>query len=288
MGKAARFACIFLPMIATLVSLFCCLSLLVAGTNKSIGALNVMYHYKVDTREIKIGAKDLKLQDFYNSYMWNYCDGSVKGSNYEVENCQKAKSNYAFNIEQVIDDKVDKNVVPDTNVIKNAQKAVTTLTKFMTACYVLGFIATCVTFVVGWFGLLSRWGSCVTTIFADVAFLFLLVASSCATAISYSLKGAFNKAYDEWGLKIIVGQKFMSVTWFCVAAALAASIFWTMSMCCCSGRTSAVMNNKKRAGTKAEHTGGYQRVASPYTGSTSSVPMQPYGARPGMEPMRHN
>ena len=57
---------------------------------------------------------------------------------------------------------------PDS--VKKVSKAVSAASKVMMAMYVLGTVSTIITFAVGWFGLLSRWGSCVTTIFADVRF----------------------------------------------------------------------------------------------------------------------
>lgn len=86
----------------------------------------------------------------------------------------------------------------------------------------------------------------------------------------------------------------MQITWLATAFAFGSALFWFMSMCCCSGRTSRVMGDtgKKRGGaTKIERTPyTYERVASPYIGgseSKTSVPMQPYGQTPAYEPMRH-
>jgi hypothetical protein len=112
-------------------------------------------------------ASELGLKNFYTSYLWNYCDGNNTGSNDE---CEKTKIGYAFNIENIIADDSQKNITfPDS--VKKVQKAINVVSKFMAACYVLAGVATAVTFLVGWFGLLSRWGSCVTTIFADVSFI---------------------------------------------------------------------------------------------------------------------
>lgn len=121
----------------------------------------------------KRDVKDTSLQDFYSSYLWTYCYGEVEGKkgdeDYETKGCSKTTAGYSFNIEKIIDDGVgDPSKVNFPENVKDVQNGVDTVSKFMTACYVLGFVATVVTSVIGWFGLLSRWGSCVTTIFADV------------------------------------------------------------------------------------------------------------------------
>ena len=105
-------------------------------------------------------------------------------------------------------------------------------------------------------------------------------------------------AFNNNSLHVVaeVGQNWISATWVATVFSFAASVFWMMSMCCCSGRTSKVMGtDKKGKGTKAEHTPyTYQRVESPtaYKGhGESGTPMLPFhAAQPkpaGFEPMRH-
>jgi hypothetical protein len=114
-------------------------------------------------------AKDLGLEDFYVSYLWNYCSGSIddKANLWKIDKCSDTTSGFSFDIEQIVQKEANK-AITFPEPVQKVQKAVNIVTKFMNACYVLGAIATAVTFLIGWFGLLSRWGSCVTTIFADV------------------------------------------------------------------------------------------------------------------------
>jgi len=312
MGKAARFACIILPMLTTLASLLCCLAVLLAGTNKSIKGLNTLYLVKLDTRNIadpqhldlipgvKFDNKfvdtgvtisqELDLQDFYATYLWNYCEGKIEGKNWYWESCAKPSFSYTFDIEKIVDSETSKdNQISFPDSVKKVQKGINGVSKFMVACYVLGFVASDMTFIVGWFGLLSRWGSCVTTIFANVAFLFLLIGSCCATGLTYGLKGAFNKAFDEFGVEAFVGNNFMVATWASTGLAFVACLFWLMSTCCCSGKTSKVMDKKGKGRTKVERAPyTYERVASPYLGTSGPTPVsQPHGVQPGFEPLRH-
>ena len=47
MGKAGRFACIFVPMALTLASLICIILVGLGGTNKSSSTLSNLYFFKV-------------------------------------------------------------------------------------------------------------------------------------------------------------------------------------------------------------------------------------------------
>jgi len=113
-------------------------------------------------------AKELGMSDFYTSYMWNYCSGNVTSDNWwPIQRCTASKSGYTFNVEAIVDAEAKKKIeFPES--VKKVQKAINLVQKFMAACYVLGAVATGGCFIVGWFGLLSRWGSCITTIIADV------------------------------------------------------------------------------------------------------------------------
>lgn len=318
MGKLGRFACILTPMLCTLASLVATVLLLIGGTKTNL--LPSMYQFRLDVRRINLqgsldvipgalnvnistgvtqaNAQELGLSDFYTSHMWNYCSGNVtSGGSWGIQRCTAAKSGYTFDVESIVDAESTREITfPDS--VKKVQKGINIIQKIMAACYVLGAVSTGACFIVGWFGLLSRWGSCITTIIADAAFLFILAGSICSTALSYSLKSAFNKAFDSFGVSCTIGSQWQSATWAATVFALAASVFWMMSTCCCSGRTSKVMGQREPKGKgamKAERNPyTYERVASPYIGQTGgethqNVPMQPFGAhhKQGFEPMRH-
>lgn len=182
----------------------------------------------------------------------------------------------------------------------------------MISAYILGLITTTATFAVGWFGLISRWGSCVTTILADVwfsappnllvsntnvknpqiAFFFLLTASIISTALYYSMREAYNKALGAFSVYASTNMQMYNATWLAVAFSLAASVFWMLSTCCCSGRRARVMGTE-HGPNKAVNTGsrgqGYERIAAPYMGGSSSVPMTDVKKQAvGYEPYRHS
>ena len=123
--------------------------------------------------------EELGLEDFYTIHLWNYCSGDYVedgGKNkWKTTECTKPSAKYHFDIIEIfqIEAKenggsgIDDEDLPDSVVKVN--KAIKTVSGVMIGMYACGILTTFVTFLVGWFGLLSRWGSCVTTIFADVS-----------------------------------------------------------------------------------------------------------------------
>lgn len=350
MGKAARFACIFVPMLCTLASLIIIIVLGLAGTNNgSMKLLSDCYLFRIDARELRIPGnpqsavekvgenledaaqnaaenvgdsiaenaqnvgdrlldaagldkllkrtdQPVDVEDFYSIFLWSYCWGDVeKDDSWETKECKKPKFlSYKFDIQQIMNDhdENDKDEFQVPQELKDAQPFADAMFKAMGVCYALGALATAVTFVIGWFGLLSRWGSCVTLIFADAAFFFILAGSIMSTVISYSFD-KFSDTWNEYGMKIAVGPRFVPATWVLTIFSLAAALFWLFSTCCCSGRRQKVMQSdtKKRGSLLPMQNApyNYERVASPY--QPANVPLQPYGNSgkgAALEPMRHH
>lgn len=131
----------------------------------------------IDDSLLKTGFTDgekLGLDDFYTAYLWNYCSGNVTDGNWKITECAKPKTSFYFNVYEIF--KLDsdangkagltENDIPSS--VQKVDKAIKAVSNVMVALYCLGLVSLAVTFIVGWFGLLSRWGSCVTTIFAGV------------------------------------------------------------------------------------------------------------------------
>jgi hypothetical protein len=107
--------------------------------------------------------------------MWNFCSGDVDRKNkWNINECTHPKAGYTFDVADIVQSDARRSI-RFPNEVQKVQKAINVVSKFMAACYVIGAAATIITFFVGWFGLLSRWGSCVTTIFADVSFCFVVL-----------------------------------------------------------------------------------------------------------------
>jgi hypothetical protein len=93
----------------------------------------------------------------------------------------------------------------------------------------------------------------------------------------------------QYNINSGLGKNMLIVVWFGVALSIAANLFWTISICCCSGASA----HKKTVVEKTPYT--YERVASPYMGASahagSAHQMHPVGGHgnsgQAFEPMRH-
>lgn len=207
------------------------------------------------------------LKDFYTIGLWGYCDGNInKDDKYNVTECSKPKSMFWFNplevwnleetgLENALPDGVDKTL----NIYKN-------VSKWMFIAYIIAFIATVVELVVGIFAICSRWGSCVTTLVAIVAFLFTAAASATSTALFAVIAGVFSDKLKTAGITGDMGKNMYVATWLAAAFSLAAALFWMISTCCCSGRSP--YNHRNRDSTR-----GVTAEKAPYT----YEPLGPYG-----------
>jgi len=90
----------------------------------------------------------------------------------------------------------------------------------------------------------------------------------------------------EYQIKFTLGTRILSVEWIAVAFSLAASLFWTISICCCSGKSSRKdRKSQEPAGYSAYApfgNRGYAPIQEPHHQRGNSNPYVPPPA-PGME-----
>ncbi|KAI9825844.1 MAG: hypothetical protein M1832_000785 [Thelocarpon impressellum] len=321
MGKAGRFACIFVPFALTLASLICIILVGLGGTNKSDRNLSNLYFFRADTSGFQADAKldvipgtdldnkligqgladakkNLDLKDFYTVSLWGYCAGSgTTNTTRKVEECSKPRARYWFNFVEVwkINDTAIVNQFPKQ--LQTGLNTYKTVAGWMYVAYVIAFVSTLVELVFGLAAIFSRWGSLATTIASTVSSIFTLAASATATGLYLSLMGSFNSALKDYGVKSNLGHNMFVATWLAVAFSWGAGLFWMFSTCCCSGRSS---DGKAKRGTRFEKTPyTYERVGSPYlgphggakptsSGAGSSVPLHDMQAKnQAYEPYRH-
>lgn len=310
MGKAGRFACIFLPYLLTIGALVC-LVLVGLGSTKTSRPLNNIYFARVDLHDIEPGPIDLpdstfeniatalgqadgagKLEDFYTIGLWNHCWGKYDDGDYIVQECSERETKYWFDPIEVwglndeVDDLLPEKLTKGMDAYKNAAS-------WLFVAYVVAVVATAVQLLVGITAIFSRWGSFATTIFASVSAFFTLAASATATALYVILMGAISGGLKPFNIKATLGKDMFVITWFAVAFSLASGLFWLFSVCCCSGR-SPYSHDKRGRGTVAEKTPyTYERVESPYGGPSygggQAVPLNDMSANreTAYEPYRH-
>jgi SUR7/PalI family len=139
------------------------------------------------------------------------------------------------------------------------------------------------------------------------ATLFTILSALASTIIFSTLTAALNGSLKEYNIVTHLGTKMLAIDWLAAAFSIAASLFWFISICCCSGRS----NRKERRSAAAPATGsgfapfgnrGYQPIADDGVQHPSmygqqpgnrGMEMQDFGAGPykgrdtAYEPFRH-
>ncbi|KAJ5256626.1 hypothetical protein N7478_012730 [Penicillium angulare] len=304
MGKAGRVACIITPYLLTIATLICIIVVALGCTKSSSSTLSNLYFIRVDLRNIDNGTKtdseiedilnefhitsvnssevkdivdqlasneeDSEIKEFYDIGLWGYCDGDVRDGKFETTDCTKPKGDFYFDPISVwhLDSTSIKDEMPDDyNKIMKVYKAVS---KWMSVAYIIAIITTVIEILVGFFAICSRWGSCVTTLFAVTGFIFTTAASVTATVLFSVFKGSLTHTLEAYGIKLHMGKNIYVATWLAVAFSLASTIFWVFSVCCCSGRSPYNHSNKPRGrGLTAEK--------APYTYEALGAGAQPFG-----------
>jgi len=315
-------------MVLSIGSLICLLFVFTAGLTKNDQTLHSLYYIKTDTKnftstpEVLGGqsttlgsllgtlmgsASTNKLYDFYEIYLWNYCVGSTTNAVDTVQACTSRNFNFVFNPLQVwgLNGTTVQNEIP--GAINSAISAYTKGAHFMHIAYTIAFWTTVGTIVAGLFAICSRVGSCITTIVSGFATLFTILSALASTIIFSTLTAALNGSLKEYNIVTHLGTKMLAIDWLAAAFSIAASLFWFISICCCSGRS----GRKERRSTAAPATGsgfapfgnrGYQPIADDGVQHPSmygqqpgnrGMEMQDFGAGPykgrdtAYEPFRH-
>ena len=324
MGKLGRFACIFTPMVMTIISLVCLIIVATGGTNKNSHISNSLYFFRANTSDIQPGSDllgdlpdnpltdalenaagqvvsdALGIYDFYHVGLWNYCAGSFgtnsSGGKFDnVTYCSPRKSQYWFNPVDVWH--LNSSITNEffSSELKDGLNAYRETAKWMYVAYVVAVIATAVEILVGVSALFSRLGSLATTIVSTVSSIFTFGFALTATILYATLDGAFNNALKQYNIHGSLGHTIYVWTWLAAAFSLGAGFFWLISSCCCSGRSDRIKgykgSNYKRV---SDPQPGYQQPypahhAEGYGGQQNGVMMGNMGRQGGTayEPFRH-
>ena len=204
---------------------------------------------------------------------------------------------------------------------REAMDAYRKVATWMFLAYEISFWTTLATIVCGILAIFSRWGSFLTWLFSVVCLLFSLqhidmdrlltrgyvqvstfftVAAVLTSTILFgTVVGAFKTLLHPYHVQLSLGTHSLILNWLAVAFSVGATLFWLLSVCCCSGRSNPHHRSNKgglwqaeskgqgygdfrgRGGVRVEKTGGgYERVGSPVWGQGShggqEVPLQSY------------
>jgi len=316
MVQAGRVACIFTPFALSIATLVCLVLVFLGGTKEKNSSLGDLYFFKADlssfanassndlldiidlqastktlaTRTSSADStlaslladaqKDLKIEDFYTVYLWDYCSWS---GDTKYSYCSPKKAEFWFDpitVWGLNDTAGIESLIPKD--LKDALDTYRDVSKWMFIVYVLALAATAVELLVGITAMFSRWGSFFTTLISMLAFVFTLAASIIATILFSILSTAFNKEFKPYNITSSLGKSVFRTTWFAVAFSGLAAFFWFFSICCCSGHRHSPYKGRGDKGKRvmAEKTPyTYERVGSPYLGPQGgqNMPMHNLG-----------
>lgn len=261
---------------------------LVGGSSQNVTALD---------GALKAAKQALNMTDYYTIYLRGYCSWN---GNDEYANCSEPTTTSAFFFDPITVWGLN-NTGYNTSQILPASflDGLAAYKKGSQAMYYLFAIALAfdaATVLVGITAIFSRWGSLFTTIFADLASLVTVASAIAATVIFPIVSAAMNKELkDDYGIKTNVNSRGLILGWAAAALAIGAGFFWSLSVCCCSGR-SPYKGYREDRRTRAEKTPyTYERVGSPYMGprNDQSVPLNTFNINmnapsPNLAPQTHS
>lgn len=221
------------------------------------------------------------MTDYYTIYLRGYC---AWNGNDQYAYCSKPTTSQAFYFDPITVWGLDKTGYNVESILpQQFRDGLSAYHKGSTAMYWLfaaALVADVVTVLISISALFSRWGSLFTTIFADIATILTIGAALTASIMFPILTGALNtQLKDRYGIHTTVGTRALSLIWIAAAFAVGAGFFWTLSICCCSGRSPYKAYREDRRSTKVEKTPyTYERVGSPYLGprQDQSVPLSTF------------
>ncbi|KAF2085177.1 hypothetical protein K490DRAFT_47535 [Saccharata proteae CBS 121410] len=308
MGKVGRFACILTPMALSIASLICLLLVFLGDVNKNDSTLSDIYFMKANTSNFRSNfssitadlpssisseltsaleaSVDDDLKDWYTVGIWNYCSGSDNST--LPTYCSDRQASYYFNPISVwgLNGTLLDNEIPDS--LSKGIKLYGKVAKWMFAAYSVAFWLTVAEIIVGVFAICSRWGSFVTTIVSVGSTLFTIAASATSAALYGTVVGTFDSALKPYDIDASLGGRMQAITWLASAFSLASGLFWFLSMCCCSGKSSSPRNYSPTArGAGASSGSGLAGMFGGKTRKTVQVEKTPYTYERVNEPYSH-
>jgi SUR7/PalI family len=77
---------------------------------------------------------------------------------------------------------------------------------------------------------------------------FTIISALISTILYSTLVGAMTGFLKEYGISFSLGTHMLALEWIAVAFSLGASLFWTITICCCSGKSSRKNRDNQPSG----------------------------------------
>ncbi|KAL6863003.1 hypothetical protein ACO1O0_003246 [Amphichorda felina] len=331
--RAGRFVCVGLPIALTIGAIIAFMVATLSGI-----AHNNLYIFKVNLEGLKLDANtleavigdgiddlgnilnnkrherraltagDLNLGRKYEFTLWNYCE--IKDSK---RDCIDGEYNWASKHlrKDIIDEipKIGSKTIELPDEIDKAIDVFSTVTRYTEIAFIVALAVLGAELVLGIFSSCTRIMSCLTWLIGLAAIVLCIVAAGLATAMGAVVVGAIEAAAKEYGVRASLNTNFLACIWIGAAFAIAASLFWLFTICCCKpehgSRRSKGDDNEKLVssayypigGTANDHemtSAGYHNQFQPtygqdYTHAPSHYSGSRLGSRPEVsyEPYSH-
>ena len=216
-----------------------------------------------------ITAGDLGLANFYQVNLWGVCSGATVSTT----DCTTPKWDWASQMLNTtwldsIGASLGVNIKLPTEIVDGI-KAFNASIRWMQIIFVAALALLGLELVFGFFSSCSRLWSCLAYIAAGIATTVSTAAAIFATAVAATIVGLIKTSAELYGADADIGPKFLSLVWVAVAFAIAASLFWCFSACCCAN------SNRRESGTRFSDKGYSSRSYAPINNSARSSYVPP-------------
>lgn len=117
--------------------------------------------------------------------------------------------------------------------VTDSLKAFKAVAKWTEIVYVIAMLALGLELILGFFSYCSRAVSCVTYLLSGIATAAVMATAAMVTAMSVVVIGVIKSTAKYYGVTGSLNSRFLAVAWLAVAFAMASSLFWLFSACCC-------------------------------------------------------
>ena len=184
-----------------------------------------------------ITVADLGFSTLFDVSLWTYCDTDLDGD----RTCADSSFDWA---DGVVSDNLDQfkeaaslltgEQVELPDALDDALRVFSVAIKWTEIAHIAALVALGVELFLGIFATCSRIGSCVTVIVAVVATILVLISASLSTAMSVIVVGAVKSTARWYGVQGNLNVTFIVVSWLAALFAIAAGLFWLLTVCCCA------------------------------------------------------
>lgn len=290
--RGGRFACVALPIILTIGAIIAFLIATLSGI-----AHNSLYIFTINLEDlnfdsIDIGdiASDLGVElpsrdvpqvearqdgegiastlNFGNKYeitLWGYCEiRDKRGEDGTEKKCIDGEYNWAskhLNTSFINDlaGVAGANIeIPDE--IDTALSIFKTVTRYTEIAFIVTLAVLGLELFLGIFASCTRIISCLVWLIGIAAIILCVVAAGLATAMGAVVVGAVEATAEQYGVRGSINTRFLACIWIGAAFAIAASLFWLFTICCCKPEHGRHKNKGGDDNEKLMPTGGYYPV----------------------------